>query len=96
MKLDGNPRIESVKPSAALPTGEVAFHGAGFSSRNHARPQVHFGTADANVMVASEDFVIARVPDGATAVHKRRPVVQMHDAQRRMRRDPGLRRRPKQ
>lgn len=65
MKLDGNPRIESVKPSAALPTGEVAIHGAGFSSHNHARPQVQFGTADATVMVASDDFVIARVPEGA-------------------------------
>ncbi len=48
-----------------MPTGEVAIHGAGFSARNHARPLVQFGTADANVMVASEDFVIARVPEGA-------------------------------
>ena len=65
MKLDGTPRIESVKPAAALPTGEVSIHGAGFSSRNHARPQVQFGTADASLMVASDDFVIARVPEGA-------------------------------
>jgi sugar lactone lactonase YvrE len=65
LKLNGSPRIESVKPSAALPSGEVSLHGAGFSSRNHARPLVRFGSAEANVVVASEDFLIARVPEGA-------------------------------
>ena len=66
MSMNGTPRIESVKPAAALPGGEVAIRGTGFSVRNHVRPHVQFGTADANVMLASEDRLIASVPEGAT------------------------------
>jgi sugar lactone lactonase YvrE len=64
--MNGTLRIESVKPAAALPGGEVAIRGTGFSVRNHARPHVQFGTTDANVMLASEDLVVACVPEGAS------------------------------
>ena len=64
--MNGTLRIESVKPAAALPGGEVVIRGTGFSVRNHTRPHVQFGTSDANVMLASEDFVIACVPEGAS------------------------------
>ena len=64
--MNGTLRIESVKPSAALPGGEIAIRGTGFSVRNHARPHVQFGNSDANVLLASEDLVIACVPEGAS------------------------------
>ena len=64
--MNSTPRIESVKPGAALPGGEVKIHGTGFASAgNHRRPQVQFGPVEGSVVVAAENFVIARVPDGA-------------------------------
>ncbi|MGH9687085.1 MAG: IPT/TIG domain-containing protein [Candidatus Acidiferrales bacterium] len=59
------PKIESVKPAAALPGGEIFIRGSGFSSRNHIRPHVQFGSAEGSLMMASENLLIARVPDGA-------------------------------
>ena len=59
------PRIESVRPAAALPGGEISISGSGFASRNHARPQVRFGTSEGNIMMAADNLLIARVPDGA-------------------------------
>jgi sugar lactone lactonase YvrE len=64
-KMNGTPRIESVKPAAALPGGEVSLKGSGFGVRNHRRPQVQFGSAEATLVLAAEDLLIARVPDGA-------------------------------
>jgi sugar lactone lactonase YvrE len=64
-KMNGTPRIESVKPAAALPGGEVSLKGSGFGVRNHRRPQVQFGSAEASLVLAAEDLLIARVPDGA-------------------------------
>src|ERR1700722_18234518 len=63
--MNGAPRIESVKPAAALPGGEISIKGQGFGTRNHSRPQVQFGTAEGNLILAAEDMLIARVPDGA-------------------------------
>src|SRR5271156_5800381 len=64
--MNGIPRIESVKPAAALPGGEIALLGSGFGARNHTRPQVQFGASEAIVMLASENRLIASVPEGAT------------------------------
>jgi sugar lactone lactonase YvrE len=64
-KMNGTPRIESVKPAAALPGGEVSLKGSGFGVRNHRRPQVQFGSAEASLVLAAEDLLIARVPEGA-------------------------------
>lgn len=63
--MPGNPRIEQVKPAAAIPGGEVTISGSGFGGRNHHRPRVRFGTAEANLIMAAENYLIARVPDGA-------------------------------
>jgi outer membrane protein assembly factor BamB len=64
--MTSTPRIESVKPAAALPGGEIKIHGSGFAARgNHTRPEVQFGSAEGSVVVAAENFLIARVPDGA-------------------------------
>ncbi len=54
-----------MRPAAALPGGEISIHGNGFAVRNHTRPQVQFGTAEASLVMAAEDVLIARVPEGA-------------------------------
>ncbi len=65
MKTTGPPRIEAVKPPAALPGGEISIKGSGFGARNHTRPQVQFGLAEGSLVLAAENLLIARVPDGA-------------------------------
>jgi sugar lactone lactonase YvrE len=65
LKMNGTPRIESVRPAAALPGGEISLQGSGFGVRNQRRPQVQFGSAEASLVLAAEDLLIARVPDGA-------------------------------
>jgi sugar lactone lactonase YvrE len=63
---NGIPRIDRVTPTAAIPGGEIVIHGSGFVSRAHPRPVVHFGEAEAGLALASENRLIARVPDGAS------------------------------
>ena len=63
--MNGIPKIERVQPAAAIPGGEISIHGSGFTGGNHARPEVHFGKAAGSLMLASENLLIARVPDGA-------------------------------
>lgn len=65
MKTNAPPKIESVKPAAALPGGEIYIRGSGFGGRNHARPRVQFGAADGTLVIAGENFLVARVPEGA-------------------------------
>jgi len=65
LKTNGIPKIESVQPPAAIPGGEITIHGAAFSDGNHERPQVHFGNTEGDVVMSSENVVVARVPDGA-------------------------------
>ncbi len=62
---NGLPTIERVTPAAAIPGGDVAIHGSGFDSRNNRRPGVQFGSAEASVLLATENLLIARVPEGA-------------------------------
>ena len=66
MKTNGTPRIESIKPGAALPGGEISIQGSGFAVRNHTRPQVQFGPAEGSLVMAGDNILIARVPDGAS------------------------------
>jgi sugar lactone lactonase YvrE len=65
LRTNGTPRIEKVKPAAALPGGEISIEGSGFGTRNHTRPQVRFGPAEGSLMLAAENLLIARVPEGA-------------------------------
>lgn len=62
---NGIPHIERVAPAAAIPGGEITIHGHGFVSRAQARPVVRFGEAEAALALASENRLIARVPEGA-------------------------------
>lgn len=63
---NGIPRIDRVAPAAAIPGGEIVIYGSGFASRAHPRPVVRFGEAEASLALASEQRVIARVPEGAS------------------------------
>jgi sugar lactone lactonase YvrE len=59
--------IESVFPAAAISGGDVVIRGQGFEPSNHVRPRVKFGDREGSVVVAAADYLLARVPDGATS-----------------------------
>ena len=63
--VNGHPHIEAVAPSAALPGGEVRIVGSGLRPNELRRPRVKFGDVEAPVIISSDDFVVARVPEGA-------------------------------
>src|SRR5216684_3348333 len=65
--VNGKPHIDAVSPSAALPGGEVRIVGSGLRPPELRRPRVHFGEVEGTVLISSDDFVIARVPDGAVS-----------------------------
>jgi sugar lactone lactonase YvrE len=65
--ITARPRVEQVVPRAAIPGGEIALRGRGFTENGHVRPQVRFGDQPANVMVSSPTSLIVQVPDGATS-----------------------------
>ncbi len=62
---NGVPRIERIAPAAAIPGGEIVIYGSGFATRTGARPLVYFGEADASLMLATDNRLVARVPDSA-------------------------------
>jgi streptogramin lyase len=63
---NGIPHIDRVAPTAALPGGEITVYGSGFTSRHNVRPVVRFGEAEGALSLASNNRVIARVPENAT------------------------------
>lgn len=62
---DPRPQISRVTPPAAIAGGELQIQGRGFAKSD--RPQVTVGEVNAPVIIGSDSFVIARVPEGATA-----------------------------
>lgn len=54
--------IDSVSPHAALPGGELQIRGSGFGSVP--RPVVSIGGVAAQLVVGSNPFIVARVPEG--------------------------------
>jgi len=65
--VNGHPHIEAVAPAAALPGGEVKILGTGLRPPELRRPSVLFGDMQAPVIISSDDFVVARVPQGAAS-----------------------------
>jgi hypothetical protein len=65
--VNGGPHIESVAPSCALTGGELRISGSGLRPRDLLRPKVKFGDFEAPIVVSSDGFVVARVPEGATS-----------------------------
>ena len=61
---EGKPEISRVSPPAAIAGGEFQIRGKGFLKSQ--RPRVTFGEIDAPVVIGSDSFIIARVPDGAS------------------------------
>ncbi len=65
--VNGGPHIESVSPAAALTGGEVRIAGTGLRPQELRRPRVQFGEMEGTVVVSSDSFLVARVPEGATS-----------------------------
>lgn len=64
-KSGPRPQISQVAPAAAIAGGELQIRGKGFAKSE--RPKVTIGDVAAPVVIGSDTYVIARVPDGATA-----------------------------
>lgn len=65
--VNGKPHIESIEPLCALPGGEVRIMGRGLRPQELRRPEVRFGDVDGSVIISSEQFIVARVPEGASS-----------------------------
>ncbi|HEX3742563.1 MAG TPA: IPT/TIG domain-containing protein [Bryobacteraceae bacterium] len=62
---DNKPHIAQVNPPAAIAGGELQIRGKGFARSE--RPLVTIGEIGAPLVISSDSFVVARVPDGASA-----------------------------
>ena len=69
MGISGNdkPHIAAISPMAAMPGGEVRITGSDLRPVDLRRPRVQFGAVDGSVVVSSDDFLVARVPAGASS-----------------------------
>ena len=65
--VDGHPWIDRIEPGAALPGGEVRIVGTGLAPSGLRRPRVRFGELDGGIVISANDFVVARVPEGASS-----------------------------
>ena len=59
------PRVTRVEPSAAIVGGELHIHGEHFV--RDGRPLVRIGNQSAHLVMAGDSYIIARVPEAATA-----------------------------
>src|SRR5438270_4769804 len=64
---NGKPHIETVMPPSALPGGEVRIVGSGLRPAELRQPSVRFGGAEGAVVISSDEFLVARVPEGASS-----------------------------
>src|SRR6266567_7066570 len=65
--VNGAPHIEAVSPALALAGGEVRITGSGLRPPELRRPRVQFGEIEGTVVISSDGFLVARVPEGATS-----------------------------
>jgi len=65
--VNGGPRIETVAPEFALAGGEIRITGSGLRPQDLYRPKVQFGEVEGSLVVSSDAFLVARVPEGATS-----------------------------
>ncbi len=59
------PQIAVVSPTAAIAGGEFQIQGKGFAGKT-ARPRVVLGEIEAPLVIGSDSFIIARVPENAS------------------------------
>jgi len=65
--VNGKPHIAAVQPGAALPGGEVRITGSDLRPPELRRPRVRFGEVEGSVVISSDQFLVARVPYGASS-----------------------------
>jgi sugar lactone lactonase YvrE len=65
--VNGRPQIEALEPAAALPGGEVRIIGSRLRPAEMRRPRVQFGEVEGAVVISSDEFLVARVPEGASS-----------------------------
>jgi len=65
--VNGGPHIDAVVPALALAGGEIRISGSGLRPHELVRPRVRFGDVEASVVVSSDAFLVARVPEGAAS-----------------------------
>ncbi|MBI2687093.1 MAG: gluconolaconase [Acidobacteria bacterium] len=58
-----SPNIQTLSPEAAIAGGEIRIHGKGFATGAH--PRVMLGDVNAPLIVGSDSYIVARVPDDA-------------------------------
>src|SRR5271170_4899794 len=65
-----SPRIEAVRPKAALPGGEIEVHGANLGASNSPsglqQPHSAIGGSAAQVLLSRSDRLVVRVPEAAS------------------------------
>jgi hypothetical protein len=64
----GEITIKNVFPRAALPGGEVTIDYAGPTLEGNSQPVVHFGDYAGQVMVAANDYIIVKAPEGSSEI----------------------------
>src|ERR1700723_1527440 len=65
--VNGKPHIEAVAPGFALPGGQVRIIGKSTRPHELRGPSVRFREIEGSVLISSDDFLGARVPEGAAA-----------------------------
>ena len=64
---NGQPHIESVEPRFALPGGEVRLTGSHLRPAELRQPRVAFADTAGSIVISSDNFLVARVPEGAVS-----------------------------
>ena len=64
--MNVKPHIEKISPKSAIPGGEIQIRGAGFCCGLE-RPLVRIGAAEAPLVVSSDRYLVARVPEDAVS-----------------------------
>jgi len=65
--VNGHPRIDRIEPQASLAGGEIRIVGSRLRPPELTRPRVRFRELEGTVVISTDDFLVARVPEGATS-----------------------------
>jgi hypothetical protein len=65
--VNGHPSIDAIEPTASLPGGEIRITGKSLRAPELRQPHVRFGEVEGGVVISASDFLVARVPEGATS-----------------------------
>jgi sugar lactone lactonase YvrE len=65
--VNGRPVIDHIEPHASLLGGEVRIVGSRLRPPGLSRPRVRFSDVEGAVVISTDSFLVARVPEGATS-----------------------------